>query len=107
MKGKIVVFAVLLSFVLPPGAIAQVPAGGGNIRFEPNNAATVVFNHERHIAANDRKCSRCHFGIFVMEKGSHKMNMTMITKGHFCGACHNGKQAFDVADKAHCARCHR
>ena len=92
---------------LPLGAIAQVLVGGGNVRFEPKNAATVVFNHERHVAVNGHKCSGCHFGLFPMEKGSNKMNMSMINKGHFCGACHNGKQAFDVADKAQCARCHR
>ena len=83
------------------------PGGRGTIRFEPKGAAPVVFNHEKHVAANDRKCSRCHYGLFVMEKGSNKMNMSMITKGNFCGACHNGKQAFDVEDKAQCARCHR
>ena len=107
MKQTVVVLAVLLSFMLPFGAIAQVLVGGGNIRFDPKKAAPVVFNHEKHVAANGRKCSGCHFGIFQMEKGSNKMKMNMITKGHFCGTCHNGRNAFDVEDRAQCKRCHQ
>ena len=61
------------------------------IRFEPKGAAPVLFNHEKHVAANGRTCSGCHFGVFQMEKGSNRMNMSKITKGHFCGTCHNGK----------------
>jgi c(7)-type cytochrome triheme protein len=106
MKSKGIVFAVLLCFMLPLGAAAQVLVGGGTIRYEPKGAAPVVFSHEQHVAANGRKCSGCHFGVFQMEKGSHKMNMSMMTKGHFCGTCHNGKTAFDVEDRAQCKRCH-
>jgi c(7)-type cytochrome triheme protein len=102
-----IVLAVLFCLMLPFAAAAQILVGGGSIRFEPKGAAPVLFSHEKHVAANDRKCSGCHFGVFQMEKGSHKMNMSRITKGHFCGTCHNGRNAFDVEDKAQCTRCHR
>lgn len=107
MKKSLMVLALLLCCTLPPAAVAQVLVGGGAVRFEPKGAAPVVFNHEKHVAANGRKCSGCHFGVFRMEKGSNKMNMSTITKGHFCGMCHNGKVAFDVEDRAKCAHCHR
>jgi c(7)-type cytochrome triheme protein len=106
MKRKTIVLAFLFCFLLPLGAAAQLLVGGGDIRFKPKGAAPVLFSHEKHVAANDRRCSSCHFGIFQMEKGSNRMNMSRITKGHFCGACHNGKTAFDVEDRAHCAKCH-
>ena len=107
MKRKGITLAVLLCFMLPLGAVAQVLVGGGTIRYDPKGAAPVVFNHEKHVAANGHRCSGCHFGVLQMEKGSQKMNMSMMTKGHFCGTCHNGKKAFDVADRAQCKRCHQ
>ena len=107
MKRKVIVLLLLFCFILPLGAAAQVLVGGGNIRFTPKGAVPVLFNHEKHVEANGRKCSGCHVGVFQMEKGSNRMNMSKITKGHFCGTCHNGKTAFDVEDRAQCARCHK
>jgi c(7)-type cytochrome triheme protein len=107
MRRYVIVLVILFCFMLPLGAATQILVGGGNIRFEPKGAAPVVFNHEKHVAVNGRKCSGCHFGVFQMEKGSHRMNMSMITKGHFCGTCHNGKTAFDVEDRAQCKKCHQ
>jgi c(7)-type cytochrome triheme protein len=106
MKRKVIVLALLFCFLLPLGAAAQLLVGGGSVRFEPKGAAPVLFNHEKHVAANGRKCSGCHFGVFQMEKGSNRMNMSKITKGHFCGTCHNGRTAFDVEDRAQCVKCH-
>ena len=107
MKRKGIVLAVLLCSMMPLAAFAQILVGGGSMRFEPKGAAPVFFSHEKHVEANGRKCSVCHFGVFQMKKGSHKMNMSKITKGHFCGTCHNGKNAFDVENKAQCTLCHR
>ncbi len=102
-----IVIMIVLCLMMPVATTAQILVGGGSIRFEPKGAAPVLFSHEKHVAANDRKCSGCHFGIFQMEKGSHKMKMSEMTKGHFCGSCHNGKKAFAVEDEAQCSRCHR
>jgi c(7)-type cytochrome triheme protein len=107
MKRKAVVLAFLCCFMLPLDAAAQLLVGGGSVRFEPKGASPVLFNHEKHVEANGRTCSGCHFGVFQMEKDSNRMNMSKITKGHFCGTCHNGKTAFDVEDRAQCARCHK
>jgi c(7)-type cytochrome triheme protein len=107
MKANVIIFSLLLSLALPFGAAAQLLVGGGSIRFNPKGAAPVLFNHEKHVAANGRTCTGCHYGVFQMEKGSNRMNMSKITKGHFCGTCHNGKTAFDVEDRARCAGCHK
>ncbi len=107
MKKKGFILVLLFCFLLPLGASAQILVGGGSIRYEPKGAKPVLFDHEKHVAANGRRCSACHFGIFQMEKGSNKMNMSKITKGHFCGVCHDGRTAFNVEDRSQCARCHK
>jgi c(7)-type cytochrome triheme protein len=85
MIRKAVISAVLICSLLPLGAAAQIMIGGGTLRYEPKGAAPVVFNHEKHLAANEHRCSFCHFGVFLMEKGSLKMNMDKMTKGNFAG----------------------
>ncbi len=108
MKNFGIVFGVAIwLLLLPGGAPAREMTGGGTLRYDPKGAAPVVFDHEKHIAMNNHACSACHFGSFLMEKGSLKMNMSMMTKGHFCGACHNGKKAFALEDRKSCTRCHR
>jgi len=33
--------------------------------------------------------------------------MSLLTKGEFCGICHDGKKGFDVKAADSCARCHK
>ncbi len=82
--------------------------GGGDLVFTPKDPGVrpVLFSHERHVTAHDIKCTGCHYRIFQMAKGSYKMNMEKITKGEFCGMCHDGRKAFGVQDKNNCKRCH-
>lgn len=81
--------------------------GGGELTFRPEKAAPVIFSHEKHVSEKGLKCSGCHFHIFQMQKGTYKMEMAKITKGEFCGKCHNAQKAFDVKDPKNCSRCHR
>jgi len=81
--------------------------GGGDIAFKPIGVKPVVFSHAAHVEGKDKKCSACHYNVFQMEKGSYKMEMSSITKGKFCGTCHNGERSFDVKDKASCVKCHK
>jgi c(7)-type cytochrome triheme protein len=30
-----------------------------------------------------------------------------LTKGSFCGKCHNGEKSFDVKDTKNCVKCHK
>jgi c(7)-type cytochrome triheme protein len=42
-----------------------------------------------------------------MTTGSYKMNMETLTKGKFCGLCHNGKDGFDLVTQQNCKKCHQ
>ena len=97
--------AVALTF-FPLAAVAE-KVGGGDLTFAPKNAAPVVFSHELHVTEKGLKCTGCHYQIFQMAQGTYKMDMDKITKGAFCGKCHNGRKAFDVKERINCSRCHR
>jgi c(7)-type cytochrome triheme protein len=66
----------------------------------------VTFTHATHLARGF-KCADCHPGIFKMQKGSTKPTMDAMAGGKACGACHNGKKAFEVMDAEKCATCHK
>jgi c(7)-type cytochrome triheme protein len=103
----IIVFMLSFSLMVPVVALAD-KVGGGDITFRPKNASPVVFSHEKHVSEKGLKCTGCHYQIFEMEKGSsYKMDMSKITKGDFCGKCHNGQKSFDVKDQKNCVRCHK
>lgn len=104
-KWVLFVFAVV-AMAMPHQAIAQ-KVGGGDLTFTPKNASPVVFSHELHVKSKGIKCTACHYQIFQMNKGSNKLDMSKITKGDFCGNCHNGQKSFDVKDPKNCSRCHK
>ena len=91
---------------IPLVAFAQ-PVGGGDLTFAPQNAPPVVFSHYKHLKGRGLKCSGCHYQLFQMAQGSYKMDMEKITKGEFCGRCHNGQVSFNVQDPKNCSYCHR
>jgi len=51
------------------------------------------------------KCYACHPGVFEMKAGANAITMDAIREGKFCGACHNGKIAWEVSFDT-CNRCH-
>jgi len=106
MRLNLVLLIVLTCLLIPIGALAQ-KVGGGDLTFNPKNATPVVFSHEKHVNEKGLKCTGCHYSIFQMSQGSYKMDMSKITKGEFCGKCHNGQKGFDVKDTKNCARCHK
>ncbi len=103
---KTYAFMIALSLVFSAQA-AVAAVGGGDLNFTPPNAKPVFFSHEQHVKAKGLKCSGCHYHAFQMAQGSYKMEMNKITKGQFCGVCHNGERYFDVKDPANCGRCHK
>lgn len=106
MKKLVITFVVILGIGVALSAIAA-KVGGGDIVFKPKNAKKVTFSHEYHVNIKGLRCTGCHYKIFEMSKGSYKIDMSKITKGEFCGFCHNGRKAFDVNDAAVCSRCHK
>lgn len=63
----------------------------------------VVFSHWVHRMGYT--CTVCHTELeFDMAAGSTEITMEAIGQGRFCGACHDGQNAF--APAGNCARCH-
>ena len=71
------------------------------------NFGKVVFNHSKHFLQEGIKnnCKACHNAIFNLRaKPRTRFTMADMEKGKSCGACHNGKRAFGLAD---CIKCHK
>jgi c(7)-type cytochrome triheme protein len=66
----------------------------------------VTFAHDAHLARGAR-CADCHPGLFKMKKTGTAPTMDAMAEGKACGACHNGKAAFEVMDGDRCETCHR
>jgi c(7)-type cytochrome triheme protein len=80
---------------------------------EKNNMAPVVYNHWLHRAKYT--CRLCHVGLkFVMKAGATGISENANNQGLYCGACHNGREAFAPVNKGpsgektgeNCDRCH-
>jgi c(7)-type cytochrome triheme protein len=68
------------------------------------DAGTVKFSHKVHIDLS-LSCSNCHEAVYKPAKGNPHTTMNDMEKGKSCGACHDGKKAFNV--NANCAECHK
>ncbi len=76
------------------------------------NIAPVVFNHWLHRA--EYTCRLCHVDIgFAMQAGGTGITEDDNKNGLYCGACHNGDEAFGPEEKdifgnikKNCDRCH-
>lgn len=99
--------ALIIGSLSIPHAAGARSTGGGDLTFTLPNALPVIFSHKKHVKGQELKCSGCHYQLFQMAQGSYKMEMGKITKGEFCGRCHNGRVSFDVQDPQNCSRCHR
>jgi len=72
---------------------------------KPNKAK---FDHQAHVEDVGLECADCHDKIFTMKIGAAAANgdftMAAFKKGKYCGACHNGDDAFDA--QTQCDSCH-
>jgi c(7)-type cytochrome triheme protein len=104
-KLLVLALVVIVSLAMAVAAFA-VPAGK-TVEFDGKGAGKVVFDGKMH-ADKGLKCADCHqSGLFKMKKGGDVLTMKDMDAGKNCGACHNGTKAFDVKDKASCAKCHK
>ena len=80
--------------------------GGGILYTEP--VKSVIFRHQHHVDVKKISCEKCHSGLFEMQAllAQEKKDFVMesLYRGRYCGACHNGKDAFAAQNQ--CARCH-
>ncbi|HLB25649.1 MAG TPA: c(7)-type cytochrome triheme domain-containing protein [Nitrospirota bacterium] len=70
----------------------------------------VVFSHKKHTEDFGIACDGCHGKLFEAEAGAAKgkgdFTMRAMYEGKYCGACHNGSDAFAADDFMQCERCH-
>ena len=79
---------------------------------ELNGIAPVVFNHWLHRSLYS--CRLCHVDLaFAMEANATGVKEADNKSGYYCGACHNGKEAFGNVTVSssgeqikNCERCH-
>ena len=96
----------MLVVVLAAATTAVAVTGGGDIIFNVTGMASVLFSHDHHVSRIKLRCSDCHYGLYT-NRAQHKVvGMASMEKGKSCGACHDGKKAFGVADKKRCVSCH-
>ncbi len=76
-----------------------------DVTFKIANFGKVTFKHSTHLGKEGIKenCKTCHNALFNLRKKS-RYTMADMEKGKSCGACHNGKRAFDIKD---CIKCHK
>lgn len=73
------------------------------VTFSTENAGKIMFEHPLHLKALGSDCTLCHNSLFAIGKKVAPVSMAEMEKGKSCGACHNGKRAFKLAE---CIRCH-
>jgi c(7)-type cytochrome triheme protein len=96
-----VAFLVLNVFLLTTaGAVPK-----GRVLTWKSTEGTVVFEGKSH-AGKGLKCKDCHKGLFKRKHGTAAMSMKDLNEGNHCGACHNGKLAFDTTSETNCTKCH-
>ena len=93
----------ILSLILVSLGAARI--GGGDIAFKGGMAGDAIFRHDTHAMDAGFKCTDCHDSLYVTKQKDKRVSMEQMQKGKSCGACHNGKKAFDVSSD--CSNCHK
>jgi len=98
------IILVVVTMLVSSGLALAIQAGKV-LEFKNSSMGTVKFDGAVHNKAA-ASCKECHTdGMFPkMKQGTVKITMEEIYAGKMCGACHNGKKAFDA--KGNCQRCH-
>jgi c(7)-type cytochrome triheme protein len=96
-------FAVGLLLVAAPVVAAAYPA---TLRIPPGKPRAVgtppaaLFSHKTHAGFG---CAGCHPAVFP--QAAVGFSHAEMSRGEFCGGCHDGELAFAITG-APCARCH-
>ncbi len=103
---KVLGLVILLATSLIVPASLQARWIKDKILYRIEDAGNVEFSHYRHLEIIGNDCPSCHNDIFhIVTAKNPKFKMKDMEQGKSCGACHNGKQAFSVADD--CDACHQ
>jgi c(7)-type cytochrome triheme protein len=72
------------------------------ITFKEKEMGNVLFSHDVHTSMFG--CSDCHPDVFKAQSDNKPVSMEEMEAGESCGACHDGGDAFSVAED--CETCH-
>jgi c(7)-type cytochrome triheme protein len=89
----------------PPGVEMKLPADIVYDRVVGADSA-VVFRHTTHVDYEGNRCTGCHSKLFKMLTPSRRASHRDMNARGSCGACHDGKHAFDTRASESCASCH-
>jgi len=89
------------SLATPPGPDPVIPV---DFHYSSSGPGRVSFSHTVHMERFNLTCVNCHPQPFAEKREGSGMKMVDVDRGRFCGACHNGNQAFGPNE---CGRCHR
>lgn len=77
------------------------------INMEP---VKTMFSHKSHVVTAGISCDSCHPDLFERKRGAAKakgdLNHTSMDAGMYCGACHDGNDAFGTTNEKTCKTCH-
>jgi c(7)-type cytochrome triheme protein len=68
--------------------------------------SAVTFSHTSHVEYESYRCTGCHPKLFHLLNTTRRASHREMDKGGSCGACHDGKHAFDVRATESCSSCH-
>jgi len=95
----------VLPFALTASAVSDLVLGDivMDRRSTANGVPAVIFPHWKHRSVF--RCYACHPDVFEMRAGANDVTMADLSRGEFCGQCHDGRVAFVVGFDT-CRDCH-
>jgi len=82
----------------------------GNTQIVDMDAVKSMFSHKSHVVVAGLSCDDCHPSLFERKRGAAKAKgdytMASLDAGKYCGACHDGKTAFNTTGPETCKTCH-
>lgn len=117
---SLAVHQTLLSLLFAAGTLAATAPGGSTgsgpppLKLPPDIVyareghadSAVTFSHTTHVMFAGDRCTGCHPALFPMLKRGPAPSHAAMNAGGSCGRCHEGTQAFGVADSSACRTCH-
>lgn len=100
---RVIVLATVALFLLGMANLAFAVGAGKQVQFENKVNGNIIFDGKAH-ADKGFKCADCHSKPKLFEMKKAPLKMDDMKAGKSCGACHDGKKAFNVTD---CAKCHK
>jgi len=106
-KGLLVLAVIAVSALASAGSLSKLPEEL-NLAKSEKSPGQVVFRHTTHVKSKTADCTACHPGAFKITKSGtasgDPITHKRMSKGEYCGACHNGDKSFGLDE---CDSCHQ